>query len=42
MTAFDGHIRFGNEVPMITAQSTKLRLYFAFIPSKNQNNESDQ
>jgi hypothetical protein len=42
MTAFDGPIRFGIEVPMITAQSIKLRLYFAFIPSKNQNNESDQ
>lgn len=42
MTAFGGYFPLCNEVPIVTAQSTKLKLYFAFIPSQNQNNESNQ
>lgn len=42
MTAFGVHIRLCNESADSNGQSTKLRLYFAFIPSKNQNNESNE
>lgn len=42
MTAFGVHFGYVMKGRLERAQSTKLKLYFAFIPSKNQNNENNE